>query len=356
MFFPAPSITDNILLFMVFVGQAATKERSGNEEDEDEEDEDYDPRDKEDEEEDDDIHPIVQRFENFKKNGGDISDVWVDNSKPSARKTQQDRPEKDPAVLAEAFARELVLIRDDPDNLVMLSSDVVIYQFSDSTNQIFAVVDIFVPALLPEYFEAKIVPGETDILELAMITPTSMFLPKRLTSKGLSESDRLDKEDARVKSFASEGQKILEVAQDSGMLKKIGVLGQPLRIQLPFHVEKEFVSTKLSGHNHDEKELSDVGQGMFIYTIVVENVAKPRKLKIKQTFMTLVSSPHKGDSDDSDEGDEIKALASQSKWRVKQKKADEEYEPTPMGSDDNQPTGSGVPRPTAGGARKTTTK
>jgi hypothetical protein len=157
-------------------------------------------------------------------------------------------------------------------------------------------------------------------LEFAMITPTSLFLSKRLTSKKVPTPQRLAKEDSRVKSLTSEGHKILEAAQDSGMLKKKGVLGKPLRIQLPFHVEKELVSTKLCGHNHDEQEMNDIGQAMFIYSITVENALKPRKLKMKETFMTLIASPLKGDSSDSDDDQvaEAKAaLASRSKWRTR---------------------------------------
>lgn len=202
----------------------------------------------------------------------------------------------------------------------MFSSDSIIYEFSDEKNQSYAAVDIFVPALPPEYFVAKINQDDSSILEFSLITPTSFFTSKRLTAKGLPDSERLGKQHAKVKSLGSEGHKLLVEAQDSGRLKRNGVVGAPVRIQLPFRVEKELVSSKLCGHGHDDKEMQNLGQGLFIYSIVVENVEKPRKIKKRNTLMTLFTSPLKGDSDsDADEqaAEEIDAYHSQTRWKTK---------------------------------------
>ena len=319
----------------------AAAKKSGEDEEDDDEDEDFNPKqDEEDaEEQDDDIAPPPGRDFKLKANPhiSNFAEYPPSPKQPSASKKEQ--PDRAAEDLAETLARDCSIREDRRHNIVMFSTDFIIYQHCDAKNQSFATVDIFVPALSPKFFVVNVAQDNTSVLEFAMITPTSLFLSKRLTSKKLPSAQRLAKEDSRVKSLTAEGNYILESAQDLGMLKNKGVLGSPLRIQLPFHVEKELVSTKLCGHNHDEQVMNEIGQAMFIYSITVENVLKPRKLKLKETFMTLIASPLKGDSSDSDNdqiAEEMAALASRSKWRTNKREdtdddAEHEYAvpPTP---------------------------
>lgn len=312
----ATSSTTYNILFMIF---AAAANESG--EGEEDEDEDFNPKqDKEDVEEQSDNIANPARYFKVKANPhiSNFAEYPPSTKLPSAT-SKRKQPDCATEDVAETLARDCS-IRGDCNNLEMFSSEFIIYEYSDANNQSFAIVDIFVPALSPKFFVANIAQDNTSILEFAMIMPTSMFLSKQLTLKKVPSTQRLVKEDLRVQSLTSEGHKILEAAQDSGMLKKKGVLGKPLRIQLSFHVEKELVSTKLRGHNHDEQEMNKIGQAMFIYSITVENAHKQRKLKMKESFMTQIASLLKGDSSDSDDdqvAEERAALTSRSKWRTR---------------------------------------
>ena len=203
---------------------------------------------------------------------------------------------------------------NNQDEMLLCSNSFIIHEFADErTNQSFANIDVFVPALPAEYFGACIGKKDTSILEITVTTLLSVFSSKRLTSTGVP--NRLAKGHSRVKSLMEAGQKVRLKAEKEGRLGVSGIVSTPLLIQLPFHVERDLVSTKVHVYNHDDEQMQTLGQGLFLFSVVVENVVKPRKVKPRSTLLTFISTPLKGDSDSSGDEDERQASeATKNSW------------------------------------------
>lgn len=164
-----------------------------------------------------------------------------------------------------------------------------------------------VPALPKDCFNVELSAKDPSILEITHAVPKVLFKANRLTASSLPAKERLKDTDSRVVALKAAGTAVLQEAEADRRLKTIAgvgtVQGKPLMVKLPFNGDPDTIQFVVEGYPSPFGEMKEVGQGLFLLTVTVEDIIKPRHFSDKKAKMKFRRASLSGDEGDDDEDD-----------------------------------------------------
>ena len=181
----------------------------------------------------------------------------------------------------------------------------LIYSWLDESGRQRLTLDFLVIGLAETDFTPR-VSRNGMTLDLGFVVPEVFFSPKRLST---ASDGRISGSHAKHTAFT----KAVHVCKASTSYDIPLQVWQ--RVKLPFKVECDFVAEgsnrpgyELVAFPHPNKNLRLLGQALFVFTVELVSVIKPRKLnpgKARKSAVRMIASPNGGeDDDDSSDCDE----------------------------------------------------
>ena len=181
----------------------------------------------------------------------------------------------------------------------------LLYSWFDESGRQRLTLDFLVMGLPEAYFTPRV--GRSGMtLELGFVVPELFFSPKRLST---ASDGRISGSHAKHAAFT----KAVHACKSSTSYDVPLEVWQ--KVKLPFKVESDFVSEdnhrpgyELVAFPHPNKKLREMGQALFIFTVELVSVIKPRKLnpgKARKSAVRMIASPDGSDDDEDSDRDEV---------------------------------------------------
>lgn len=194
-------------------------------------------------------------------------------------------------------------ISDSPSSGNLGSHHKVISVFKNDASQRIMRVEVCIPALSKKQIKVEVSKDGKTLL-FATYCPVGFYKANRLTADEIPAALRFANEHYVPQALKEAGRGVIEDALITGRMhqNKKSILGDPVKIRLPFKVEQHIIKMEINVMGHDDRRLREGHQGFFILMVELEDVVKPKKLAPQRVQTRFFASPIGGryqlDSDD----------------------------------------------------------
>lgn len=229
-----------------------------------------------------------EESEDNKRAGGADTDDEEDEEEDDDENPTDDEIDN----LVEAF--NVTTIGNRTKNITMKP---IQYEWLHSSGVKMLTMDFLVPSLGQDSIKAKISKSGM-YLEITIIMPDMFYNKGRLVEASITAkaSEKMRLSSAKMTAFAAAVETILNDQDNDD-----GVVIYRERHKLPFNVELDAVSANLALFRHEDAELDDLEQYLFLFSVEMESVIKPRKPKVSgRKALNVFASPQKPSAENRD--------------------------------------------------------